>query len=222
MFGMAWHDKFKSHGSANFLFHFSLTRYRNCILFTILRQCDRLTNIIMAFYYFSSHHKDELIRGMCLSNMISSKWTVYPIWTQNHLYLNLQLMTILSFRMANYKKKWNDSLEIQWIVNQNKICIFIRTIRTSNSLSIHFSKESNGNGEERERKDDQFGCTCPYFYDAIINTSKRSSWITLLLIIQYNFCVQIWLNERMRTRICECTLFWILVNRLLFIKMHCK
>lgn len=40
--GMAWHDKFKSCGSANFLFHFSLTRYRNWILFTLLRQLDGL------------------------------------------------------------------------------------------------------------------------------------------------------------------------------------
>lgn len=157
--GMAWHDKFKSCGSANFLFHFSLTRYRNWILFTLLRQLDGLRqSSSWHFIIFHPTTKIERSKGCAAwkSNRANGLFisfghkTIYMI-DDNIFLLNCEVQKMKRF--VNQQGEWIQNLHIHSDINS------IRRKRR--------------NGEDWERKVDLFGCTCPYFYDAIINTSQH-------------------------------------------------
>lgn len=90
-FYVAWHDKFKLNGSANFLFHFSVG-FEEISKLNIVSQCLlhsidwKSSTFNMPFYYFSSHHHNmKCCLGMCRLKIAPSKWAVYPVWTQNNL-----------------------------------------------------------------------------------------------------------------------------------------
>lgn len=121
--GMAWHDKFKSCGSANFLFHFSLTRYRNWILFTLLRQLDGLRQS-SSWHFIIFHPTTKIERSKGCAAWKSNR--------ANGLFISFGHKTIYMY-VYNW---WQYISSELWSAKNEAICESTRGMNTKSAYSF--------------------------------------------------------------------------------------
>lgn len=118
LFSMAWHDKFKLYGSANFLFHFSLERYRNWILSLFMLQSIDWQSSWFHFIIFHHRTKMKWSKG-CASWKSNRTNGLFIPFGRKTIYMCRTIDdNIFLFNCEFKKKNRNDSLWIKRMLNQ--------------------------------------------------------------------------------------------------------